>query len=251
MAEYATEDEETYTSDTITVGGGLTWLLTPDITADAGIAYSYSQTKDAFGERTFQVLSFPTSVTRDKRDNVLNPTKGTYAKLELTPFLGINKSDSGARVYTDIRGYQGFGAEDGVVFAGRLQYGAILGARLENTRPEYLFYSGGPGTVRGQPYQSLAVDLGNGDSSGGRGFVGLSTEVRVAITQSIGVVGFADAGYISADSGLNDNGDWHAGAGLGLRYQTGIGPIRFDIAAPVEGDTGDGVQYYIGIGQAF
>ena len=41
------------------------------------------------------------------------------------------------------------------------------------------------------------------------------------------------------------------GTGLGLRYDTGFGPIRFDVATPVAGDTGDGVQIYIGIGQAF
>ncbi|MBD3764471.1 MAG: BamA/TamA family outer membrane protein, partial [Rhodobacterales bacterium] len=40
-------------------------------------------------------------------------------------------------------------------------------------------------------------------------------------------------------------------AGLGLRYATGIGPIRLDLAAPIDGTTGDGVQVYIGLGQAF
>ncbi|SMC96971.1 autotransporter assembly complex protein TamA [Primorskyibacter flagellatus] len=251
MAEYELQDEPSYFSEAVTVGGGVTWRLTDNISAEAGISYSYSEISDSFGDRTFQVVAFPTSITRDKRDDVLNATKGTYAKLELTPFAGLQGSDSGTRVYTDIRAYQGFGEEDGVVVAGRLQFGAVLGAGLEKTRPEYLFYSGGPGTVRGQPYQSLDVDLGSGDSSGGRGFVGLSTELRVAVTQSIGVVGFADAGYVSADSSFGDTGDWHAGAGLGLRYQTGIGPIRLDVAAPVSGDTGDGVQFYIGIGQAF
>ena len=41
------------------------------------------------------------------------------------------------------------------------------------------------------------------------------------------------------------------GAGLGLRYETGFGPIRLDVAAPIHGDTGDGVQIYIGLGQSF
>ncbi|MEZ5713841.1 MAG: BamA/TamA family outer membrane protein [Paracoccaceae bacterium] len=47
------------------------------------------------------------------------------------------------------------------------------------------------------------------------------------------------------------NGDWHAGAGLGVRYKTPVGPIRLDIAGPVAGKTGSGLQLYIGIGQAF
>ena len=71
------------------------------------------------------------------------------------------------------------------------------------------------------------------------------------MTKKIGVVGFVDAGYVSA-SGVDSSGDdFHAGAGLGLRYDTGFGPIRVDVATPVSGDTGDGVQIYVGIGQSF
>lgn len=71
------------------------------------------------------------------------------------------------------------------------------------------------------------------------------------MTDSIGVVAFYDAGYIGAESFYDGSGEWHSGAGLGVRYQTGIGPIRFDIATPVGGETSDGIQIYIGIGQAF
>jgi translocation and assembly module TamA len=38
---------------------------------------------------------------------------------------------------------------------------------------------------------------------------------------------------------------------LGLRYATPVGPLRLDVAMPVAGDTGEGVQFYIGLGQAF
>ena len=99
--------------------------------------------------------------------------------------------------------------------------------------------------------QSLTVDLGNGDETGGRSFLGLSGELRQDIGESWGVVAFADAGYISAEATPGSGGEWQSGAGLGVRYQTGIGPIRLDVATPTGGDTGSGVQIYIGIGQAF
>jgi translocation and assembly module TamA len=48
------------------------------------------------------------------------------------------------------------------------------------------------------------------------------------------------------------DGDWHAGAGIGVRYQTGLGPLRLDVATPVTGaGAGQSVNIYIGIGQAF
>ena len=69
--------------------------------------------------------------------------------------------------------------------------------------------------------------------------------------ENIGVVAFYDTGYIGAESFYDGTGEWHAGAGVGLRYLTGLGPIRLDVAAPVAGSTGAGIQVYLGIGQAF
>jgi translocation and assembly module TamA len=141
-----------------------------------------------------------------------------------------------------------------VVLAGRVQGGFITGSQLLATPRDDLFYSGGGGTVRGQPYQSLGVTANDGGTpveAGGTRFVALSAEIRTKVTDTIGIVGFVDAGHVSdADFG-NPGDDWHAGAGLGLRYATGFGPIRLDVAAPVGGDTGEGVQIYIGIGQSF
>ena len=63
---------------------------------------------------------------------------------------------------------------------------------------------------------------------------------------------FYDFGYVGAEVFPDFSGDSHAGAGLGLRYNTGIGPIRLDVATPVSGDTNAADFYiYVGIGQAF
>ena len=67
----------------------------------------------------------------------------------------------------------------------------------------------------------------------------------------LGGVIFADTGYVGEESFIDGSGSWHAGAGIGLRYATTLGPIRVDAAWPVSGDTGEGMQLYFGIGQAF
>ena len=142
-----------------------------------------------------------------------------------------------------------------MVLAGRLQGGAILGSSVAGTPRDFLFYTGGGGTVRGQPYQSLGVTVlgppGAEFKTGGTYFLAASAEVRAKVTEKIGVVGFVDAGQVSV-GGFNDaSANWQAGAGLGLRYATGFGPLRLDVATPVGGDTGQGVQIYVGIGQSF
>jgi translocation and assembly module TamA len=108
--------------------------------------------------------------------------------------------------------------------------------------------------VRGQPYQSLGIPLMRGTTDttiGANHFLGGSLEARVKTSETIGVVGFIDIGRIDVDGFFSDTGDWHAGAGLGIRYATGVGPLRLDVAAPVGGTTGNGVQLYLGLGQAF
>ncbi|GAA3867460.1 autotransporter assembly complex family protein [Celeribacter arenosi] len=214
------------------------------------IGYRYSEVQDDLGTRRFRHVIFPIEGYRDERDDSLDATSGYYYAAEITPFIGVDGSASGTRVHADGRTYFSFGTDDRFTLAGRLQLGAIFGAEGADVPPEMLFFSGGGGTVRGQPYKSLGVDLGGGIEIGGTGFIGLSTELRAGISEKIEVVGFYDIGGIGPDL-PGENAEWHSGAGLGLRYDTGFGPIRLDVAAPVSGDTGSGVQFYIGIGQAF
>lgn len=231
-------DLEHRLSDELTFSGGLGLLLER---ADFGPGFAI--------QRDYKLLLLPLAVTWDRRDSDRKPTRGFYLQGDLTPFLGLQGSDSGARIYADARAYRGFGEDSGVVLAGRAQVGAVFGASLDRTPRDLLFYSGGGGSVRGQPFRSLGVTSG-GVRSGGRGFAALSTEVRVRATETIGVAAFADAGYVS-EGAFSGQSDWHAGAGLGLRYDTPIGPLRLDVGYPVAGTTGRGFQLYLGIGHAF
>ena len=103
--------------------------------------------------------------------------------------------------------------------------------------------------MRGQSFQSLGVETPAG-LVGGRGFLGASVELRQTVSEAISVVGFVDLGYVSESATLDD-GDGHAGVGLGLRYRTALGPIRADLGFPVGGDSEDDFGIFIGIGQAF
>jgi translocation and assembly module TamA len=65
-------------------------------------------------------------------------------------------------------------------------------------------------------------------------------------------VAFVDYGYIGAEPSMTMDGSDHTGGGLGLRYETPIGPLRLDVATPLSGDSVFGeLEIYIGIGQAF
>lgn len=241
--------------DTQSVAFGLTRILSDSLQAEASLSYANATATDAIGSLNYKWLSLPVALTWDRRDNPVSAQKGFYLEAGVAPFLGFGSTGSGAQITTDARYYKSFGADKGIVLAGRAQLGIVTGSGITETPPTLLFLSGGGGTVRGQPYQSLDVTVprpgGGTIDTGGASFVGLSGEVRARITERIGAVAFYDVGYISSGDFFGGTQKSHSGAGLGLRYDTGFGPIRLDVGAPVSGSTGTGVQVYIGIGQAF
>ncbi|WP_083545675.1 autotransporter assembly complex protein TamA [Sulfitobacter alexandrii] len=245
-------DEVNFFSRQIDIEAGITRIASEQRTYRLGVGLRRAETRDAFGTNRYTLLTLPLGVEFDYRDKELDAKEGYYINATVTPFVAISGADNGVRSYLDARYYKSFGTERPVTFALRGQLGSVYGPDLSVAPADYLFYSGGGGTVRGQPYQSLGVDLGGGQTVGGRSFVGVSAEARVQVTDAIGIVGFADAGYIGAEEFYDGSGEWHSGAGLGLRYATGIGPIRLDLAVPTSGpETGENFQVYIGIGQAF
>ncbi|SLN51403.1 autotransporter assembly complex protein TamA [Roseisalinus antarcticus] len=230
---------------------GLSRIVTETLTISGGLGYRYAEVKTEFGDTTYQLITFPLSAEWDRRDNELNPRSGFYINAEAIPFLGLDNAENGARLTTDTRYYRSFGAEDRVTVAGRLQFGSLLGTSGFDAPADYLFLSGGGGTVRGQEYQSLGI-MRDGFEVGGNSFLGAQIEARVGITDAISGVAFYDYGQVGADQFPSEDDESHAGAGVGIRYDTGIGPIRLDIATPASGDdAGQAVQVYIGIGQAF
>lgn len=252
---FAHLDEQDFTANLAGIEVALTHVFSDRLSGRLGLGYDHLDMTDVSGDYIYRHLALPVGLTWDRRDSKTDATRGFYIDVEAKPFLGFGITDSGARLRGDFRAYRGFGDENRLVLAGRLQAGAILGASLLGTPRDDLFYSGGGGTVRGQPYQSLGVNvlkIGTDDiSTGGTHFLAGSIEARVKTGDKLGVVGFVDVGRVDVGGFFTDAGDWHAGAGLGVRYATGVGPIRLDIAAPVGGDTGDGIQIYVGLGQAF
>jgi translocation and assembly module TamA len=72
------------------------------------------------------------------------------------------------------------------------------------------------------------------------------------VTDALSLVGFYDFGIVDTSPFIGSGAANHSGAGMGVRYDLGgFGPLRFDLALPVQGNTGNGLQFYLGIGQAF
>jgi translocation and assembly module TamA len=255
ILSYAHLDEIDYQLDAFSFGLRFSHVFSEQLTARLGLTYDYLDGRDPGGRFSFRNLSLPFGVTWDRRDVANNPTKGFYLDATAKPFLGFGTTGSGLRTTLDARGYRSLGEPGRLVFAARVQAGAVFGSTLLDTPRDDLFLSGGGGTVRGHPYRSLGVAVTRGFGPefliGGTYFLAGSLELRAKVSDRIGVVGFVDWGSVGIDGFTGSSARSHAGAGFGLRYDTGLGPIRLDIAAPISGSTGDGVQIYVGLGQSF
>lgn len=250
LAEVEQRDDPNLFSRTGRLEFNTVYFASEDREYSYGVGLQRARTRDDLGERDYTILTFPFSAKFDRRDNKLDATSGYYAEATLRPFVNISGTSEGIVSTVDLRSYRKLGER--VVFAVRGQLGSVVGPSIEEAPADFLFFSGGSGTVRGQDFQSLGVELSPGVTIGGRSFVGLSGEMRIKTGERLSVVGFYDAGYIAADSFFGDDGEWHTGFGAGVRYSTGIGPIRFDVGLPGSGpDDSSGLEVYIGIGQAF
>ncbi|WP_309086064.1 autotransporter assembly complex family protein [Chelativorans sp.] len=241
-----------YTRTGVTAELGITHGFTDELTGRFVLRGGYAEFEDdVFGIRDFVTVGFLGGIAYDSRDNAADATEGIFTELTVEPFYEFNYGNAAVRMVADGRAYYSFDEEDRFVVAGRVRLGAVVDPPIEETPPDRLFLAGGGGSVRGYEYRSIGVETPLG-TVGGRSLIEASAELRVRVTRSIGLVAFADAGYVGESAVPDFSEDLRIGVGAGLRYLTGFGPIRLDVAVPLDPREDDpAVAFYVGIGQAF
>jgi translocation and assembly module TamA len=188
----------------------------------------------------------------DRSDDPLDPTRGwrVQGQAEPTVITG-DETLPYVRVQGQATAYLPFGDNARTVLAGRLRLGSLLGGRLPEVPPSERFYAGGGGSVRGFAYQGVGPRLPDNTPRGGLSLVEASLEARQQITERWGAVVFVDAGAVGTEQ-VPGFEDLAVGAGFGVRYDLGFGPIRADIAFPLNRKRGgESFQLYLSIGQSF
>ncbi|MBB4633575.1 autotransporter assembly complex protein TamA [Sphingosinicella soli] len=200
--------------------------------------------------RTFIIAAAPVQIAYDGTDDLLDPKRGFRLGGWASPeasfqdgFFGYTRAQIDGSAYLPMM-------DDNLIFAGRARIGTIFGATRARIAPSRRFYSGGGGSVRGYGYQDVGPQDDEGDPLGGRSLMEFSLEARYRFG-NIGVVPFIDAGQIDTRPYPRFR-DLQFGAGIGVRYYTNFGPVRIDVATPLNRQQGDSrVAVYVSIGQAF
>lgn len=227
--------------------------LSENLLVSAGVSSEYARIRDVTGVNKFGLLGLPVMARYDSSDDNFNPTEGIRALILMEPVISVAgtktrffKTDISASTYVALDNARRF------IMAGRVRVGAITGTSLAKVPANRRFFAGGGNSVRGYAYQSASPRNGAGTIIGGRSLFEASLELRARVTETIGVVPFIDIGAASTSSLPNFN-NMFVGAGIGLRYHTPVGPLRFDVAYPFtptpENDWP--ISVYVSLGQAF
>lgn len=252
--EVATEEFEAYDRTGVLAEISIERRLSPTWTGSVGTNVEHAEITDGDGARLSTLWGLPVRVWRDDTDSRLDPRDGSRLDFEVVPYTGMY--DGGilfARNRAEGRLYYPLTDDGWTVLAGRVAVGAIVGAGRRDVPPDKRFYSGGGGSVRGYGYQ-LATDIDeNNDPIGGKSLFEIGLELRRQVTETIGIVPFIEGGRAFSDQIPNPAGDLFWGAGIGVRYYSPVGPIRFDVAVPLDRreNVDDPYQLYISLGQAF
>lgn len=244
---------DAYTETSVNLKGGFTQIFSEELSGSlfANVGRSHFS-DDYFGKRQFTTIGLQGNLLYDGRDDKNDPKHGLYGELYLEPFYEATYGNFINKFTAEGRAYYSFGKGDRITLAGRAKVGSIVGADISEIPPDKLFFAGGGGSIRGYAYRNVGVETSNGKIIGGRSLVEASGEVRAKVTESIGVVAFADAGYVGEKSYPDFSEKLRVGVGGGLRYYTGLGPIRLDAAVPLDRGSGDPkISFYVGIGQSF
>ena len=221
--------------------------------AQVGVVAEKGETTDSLGTIDYRLIGMPASVTYDTTDSQLDPTRGIRATASVAAYPTFLGSSVGL-IETKAQGAMYYAVDDAarLVLAARATVGSVTGASLSAIPANHRFYAGGGGSVRGYRYQSLSPLDSNGQVIGGRSLFTASFEARWRVTHTIGLVPFLDMGQAFRSEYPDFSEPLRYAAGLGFRYYTAIGPIRVDVALPLNPRPGDaGYGIYFGIGQAF
>ena len=129
---------------------------------------------------------------------------------------------------------------------GTVQVGAIESNDFERVPTSERFFAGGDRTVRGFAFREISPRNLDEEAVGGRYLEVLNLEYNYRFLDLWSAALFTDAGRAFNDFST----DYSVGAGVGIRWQSPIGPFRIDIATPISDNEndGDGFRVHLSLG---
>lgn len=239
---------------------GVEKKITETVKADAYYQFSLARTFDVqpdviLGKEdtgTLAISSVRPGIAYDSRDNPIDPRRGVFAGLSLNVASGLIFSETDfLKLIVHGSTYRAVGKR--AVIAGSVRGGWAWGFGDTDELPLVeRFFLGGRNTVRGYAQDSLGPKSQLGTPTGGNAFLLANLELRTHVYRGWGVVAFVDAGNVWSRAEDADPTDVKYTTGLGIRYNTPVGPLRLDYGFKFDREEGETHgEIHFNIGHAF
>ncbi len=250
------ERNDFYTANLVNATVAIRHRFTDAFSMQVGLEGEIGDSRDPLNAVTplhYGLVGLPVSLTYDSTDRPLDPTMGWRVTGSIAPYMGLRDAPNFfgiAKIQAST--YYALDEKAKYILAARVAFGSILGGDLADIPASRRFYVGGGGSVRGFKFKSLGPTDPFGFVVGGKSMFEASLEARIKITDTIGIVPFIDMGQAYESSFPDGSAKMRFAAGLGLRYYTALGPIRLDVATPLQKMPGERpFAVYVSLGQAF
>ncbi|MGD8719118.1 MAG: BamA/TamA family outer membrane protein [Candidatus Zixiibacteriota bacterium] len=213
----------------------------------------------AESEEPQAISAYGATATYDDSDDIFNPLTGTYARGSYERAGGFMFGLDLWRATGDFRRYVRLA--DAASVATRIHAGFVDSYGDTDYVPHvYRFVSGGAYSVRGYPERGLGPQAEEGYALGGNILLEANAELRAQLPFVAGRKGwehlwgalFVDGGNVWTELAEIEEQFLRYGAGVGIRYNTIVGPIRFDVGCPIPTPAGSRIAYiYLAFGHPF
>jgi len=201
---------------------------------------------------TLAISALRPALTYDTRDNPFNPGKGILAGAVLKAASTALLSETNfAKLTLQANTYYRLSSR--FILALSARFGVAEGfAGTEELPIVERFFLGGRNTVRGFSQDSLGPKSAEGTPVGGNAFALGNVELRTRVTRNWGLVFFVDSGNVYPKASDINLTDLRYTTGMGLRYNTPVGPLRLDYGRKLEREPDESRdEIHFSIGHAF
>lgn len=184
---------------------------------------------------TYNLARLPAKLRWTTVDDALDPTTGATVFLKTVPTMQL-VHDPFIYTITSLTAsiYKPLSKEKRLILAAKAMFASIWGASRDEIPGSDRLYAGSENTLRGYNYYTVSPLNKDGDPIGGRGLMIYSLEARWRITEKWGGVLFSDVGNVYTDPVPKFDAKMLKSLGIGVRYFTPVGPLRLDVALPLD-----------------